>query len=343
MLPLSSAESLPPLPVGPTPCLPLAKLAKELGVGRLFVKDDGRLPSGSFKDRASAVALARAKEIGAKEICGASTGNAAAATACLGASMGIYPIIFVPKTAPRAKIAQLVTFGARVFLVDGNYDAACDLALAATNAFGWYNRNTGFNPYTREGKKTVSYEIVEDLRMKPPDWVVVAVGDGNIISGVWKGFRELRDWGFVDRAPKLIAAQSELSRSVSDAILGDGVIRPVKATTIADSISVDLPRDGAAAVKAVRESGGRPVIVSDAQILDAQRWLARSAGVFTEPAGACAVAALKKAAAERIIGPNESVVVITTGNGLKDVDAVLRGLPELPLVKPDIASLERAL
>ena len=315
MLPLQSADSLPPLQVGPTPFIPSPKLAQELGIGRLFIKDDGRLPSGSFKDRASAVALARAKEIGAMEICGASTGNAAAATACLGASMGIYPSIFVPKTAPRAKIAQLVTFGARVFLVDGNYDAACDLALEATHAFGWYNRNTGFNPYTREGKKTVSYEILEDMSWSVPDWVIVSVGDGNIISGVWKGFREMREWGFVDRAPKLIAAQSENSRSVSDAILGDGVIRPVRATTIADSISVDLPRDGLAAVKAVRESAGRPVVVSDREILDAQKYLARNAGVFTEPAGACAVAALCKAASEGIIGAGETVVVITTGNG----------------------------
>lgn len=343
LLPIKDAASLPPVPVGPTPLLRTDRIAKDLGIREVYVKDDGRLPSASFKDRASAVALARAKELGITEICGASTGNAAAATACLGASMGLYPYIFVPKTAPKAKIAQLVTFGAKVFLVDGNYDAACDLSLAATNEFGWYNRNTGFNPYTREGKKTVSFEILEDLEWRVPDWVIVSVGDGNIISGVARGFRDALEQGWIDRLPKLIAAQSEKSRSVADAFFGDGTIRPVHATTIADSISVDLPRDGVAAVKAIRESGGRPVLVTDEEILDAQPYLARNSGVFTEPAGACAAAALRRAAKDGVIAANDTVVVIATGSGLKDVDAVTRRLPDLPIVAPDIQSLKRAL
>lgn len=343
VLPFESASSLPPLPVGPSPFLPQERIARELGITKLFIKDDGRLPSASFKDRASAAVLARAKEIGVTEICGASTGNAAAAMACLGASMGVYPFIFVPKAAPKGKIAQLVTFGARIFLVDGNYDAACDLSLAATKAFGWYNRNTGYNPYTREGKKTVSFEILEDLDWNVPDWVIVSVGDGNIISGVHKGFREAKAHGLIDRIPKLIAAQSDKSRSVADAVLGDGKIRAVSATTIADSISVDFPRDGIAAVKAIRESGGQPVIVSDEEILDAQGYLARRSGIFTEPASACSIAALRKAAAEGIIKSGETVVVITTGHGLKDVDAVIKRIPNIPIVAPDIEALKKAI
>jgi threonine synthase len=343
LLPLASADSLPPIPVGGTPLHRRDDLAAELGLGALFFKDDGRLPSASFKDRASAVVLGRAKEIGATEVCCASTGNAAAAFACLGASAGIYPNIFVPKSAPRGKIAQLVTFGARIFLVDGNYDAACDLSLAATERFGWYNRNTGFNPYTREGKKTVSFELLEDHAWTVPDVVIVSVGDGNIISGVHKGFREARDYGLVDRVPRIIAAQSELSAAVSTAVWGDGKIRPVSATTIADSISVDLPRDGSAAVRAVRETGGAAVTVSDEAILAAQRWLARRTGIFAEPAAACSAAVLLKAAAEGLIGEKDSVTVIITGNGLKDVEAVTRRLPDLPLVAPEIGALEAVI
>lgn len=343
LLPLASAASLPPIPVGPSPLYRRDDLAHELGLGRLFIKDDGRLPSASFKDRASAVALARAKEIGMTDVCGASTGNAAAATACLGASMGVYPYIFVPRTAPKGKIAQLFTFGARLFLVDGNYDAAFDLSLEATRRFGWFNRNTGFNPYTREGKKTVSLELLIDLAWDVPDFVIVPVGDGNIISGVWKGFRDAQAFGLIDHLPRLIAAQSDQSDAVTRAWAGDGVIRKVNATTVADSISVDLPRDGLAAVKAIKESRGFAITVTDDEILAAQPWIARRAGVFMEPAAACGVAALKKSAAEGRIGSRDTVVVLGTGNGLKDVDSVIRRLPDLPIVPPDIAAVEKAL
>lgn len=337
------AESLPPLPVGPTPIIAREDLAEEFGFSNLWIKDDGRLPSASFKDRASAVVLARAKEIGAREICTASTGNAAAALACLGASAGVRPFIFVPKSAPAGKIAQLVTFGARIFLVDGTYDDACDVSLAASRAFGWYNRSTGYNPYTREGKKTVSFEILEQLDWNVPDWVIVSVGDGNIISGVYKGFREAKECGLSSAIPRMVAAQSELSSAVSQAVNGDGVIRKVSATTLADSISVDLPRDGHAAVRAVLESRGIAVTVSDDAILQAQRSLASRTGIFAEPAAACSYAALLKAVSERRIPEGDSVLVIITGNGLKDVGAVSKRLPQLPIITPDVASVEKAL
>lgn len=337
------ATSLPPVPIGPTPLYRRDDLAKRHGLARLEIKDDGRLPSCSFKDRASAVALARARDVQAREICTASTGNAAAAQACLGAAAGFPPFIFVPRKAPAGKIAQLVTFGAKIFLVDGNYDSACDLALAATERFGWYNRNTGFNPYTREGKKTVSYELLVQLEWQVPDWVVVPVGDGNIISGVWKGFREARELGLVDKTPRLLAAQSEKSNAITLAVQGDGVIRKVEATTVADSISVDLPRDGEAAVKAVRQSNGAAQSVSDEEILAAQKRLASSTGVFAEPAAACGYAALEKAAAAGVFGRDSHVLVLVTGNGLKDVGAITSRLPDLPVVPPDVRAVERAL
>ena len=230
----------------------------------------------------------------------------------------------MPKTAPRAKIAQLLTFGAEVLAVDGTYDQAFDLCLEATRRFGWYNRNTGFNPYTREGKKTVSFEICEQLGWQVPDLVVVPVGDGNILSGVWKGFVEFQRLGFIDRLPKLLAVQAEGSAAIVKAAAGDGVIRPVSGDTVADSISVSLPRDGEAAVKAIRESGGFGVTVSDDAILAAIGEVARGAGVFGEPAAAAAWAGLKEAVRQGLVDPAWRVVVLITGNGLKDVASAMK-------------------
>lgn len=336
-------ESLPPLAVGPTPLLPAPALARAWSLDmEVLVKDETRLPSASFKDRASAVALARAREIGAKVVAGASTGNAASSTACLGASAGVRPVIFVPRAAPRAKIAQLQVFGAQVLLVDGNYDAAFDLCLEISRRRGWFCRNTGYNPWTREGKKTSSFEVAEAMRPSVPDAVIVPTGDGNIASGVWKGWREMRERGLVERTPRVIAAQASGSDWIARAFSSGGPVPPIRAETIADSISVDLPRDGAAAVAALRESGGAPVVVSDDEILAAQKDLARTTGIFAEPAAAAAAAGLKRAAAEGLVRAGETVVILLTGNGLKDIDAAMRGLALPPVVPADPAAFERA-
>lgn len=347
VLPLADASaSLPPLPVGPTPLVAAPEVAKALGLAALSFKDDSRLPSASFKDRASAVAIARAREIGADAIVCASTGNAASATACLAAAAKIPAVIFVPRSAPKGKVAQLVTFGARLYLVDGTYDDAYDLSLAYSERFGGFNRNTGHNPYTREGKKTVAYEILRDLDWEVPDAVVVPAGDGNILTGTWKGFREARDAGLVPSAPRMIAAQAEGSAAIARAFAaarktGRIEVRPVEAKTIADSISVDRPRDGALAVRALLDSGGEPALVADEAILAAQRDLARATGIFAEPAAAAAFAGLWAARKAGTIRPGERVVVLVTGNGLKDVDAILRGLddPPAPVVPPGEAGL----
>jgi threonine synthase len=328
-------------PVGWTPLIDAPKLGAALGLKRLQLKDDGRNPSASFKDRASSVALVRAKELGHELVTGASTGNAASATAVLAAALGIRTRIFVPKTAPRAKIAQLLTFGAEVLAVDGNYDQAFDLCLAATRKFGWYNRNTGFNPYTREGKKTVSFELLEQLDWKVPDLVVVPVGDGNIISGVWKGFEEFKRLGFVDKTPRLLAAQAEGSASIVNAVAGDGKIRPVDGNTVADSISVSLPRDGDAAVQAIRASGGFGITVSDDAILSAIGEVARGAGVFGEPAAVTSYAGLKAAVNKGLVNPDWHVVILITGNGLKDVASAMKVAGEPKLVSPDPAMLDK--
>ncbi|MBN2362394.1 MAG: threonine synthase [Deltaproteobacteria bacterium] len=326
--------------VGWTPLLPAPKLARSIGLRSLHLKDDGRNPSASFKDRASAIALLRAREIGAELVTGASTGNAASATSVLAAALGIKTRIFVPAAAPRAKIAQLLAFGAEVLAVDGSYDQAFDLCLEATRRFGWYNRNTGFNPYTREGKKSVSFEICEQLGWQVPDLVVVPVGDGNIISGVWKGFCDFHAVGFIDRLPRLLAVQASGSAAVVDAVKGDGVIRPVSGDTVADSISVSLPRDGDAAVQAVRASQGFGVTVSDDEILAAILEVARGAAVFAEPAGAASWAGLKAAVRQGIVDPGWNTVMLITGNGLKDVASVMKVAGEPREIAPDPSQLD---
>lgn len=331
------------LPIGWTPLIPAPRLARALGLEgcELLLKDDGRNPSASFKDRASAIALVRARELGHELVTGASTGNAASSTAVLAAAMGIRTRIFIPASAPAAKVAQLLAFGADVLAVDGTYDQAFDLCLAATERFGWYNRNTGYNPFTREGKKSVSFEICEQLGWEAPDLVVVPVGDGNIISGVWKGLSDLHRIGFIDRLPRLLAVQAEHSDAVVRALeRADGKIEPVSGRTVADSISVSLPRDGEAAVQAVRASGGMALRVTDDQILAAIPELARGSGVFGEPAGVTAYAGLKRAAAEGLIDPSwRRIVLLVTGNGLKDVASVMKVAGRPRSVAADPAAL----
>ena len=346
-------EGTPLRAVGWTPLYRADRLASALGLKRLYVKDDGRNPTASFKDRASAVVVARAREINAPVIAAASTGNAGAALAGMAAAVGAQAVIFAPQTAPQAKVAQLLMFGARVLLVNGNYDAAFDLCLQASREFGWYCRNTGYNPFTREGKKTAAFEMCEQLtpaqnsasqlpdsNWDAPDRVFVSVGDGNIISGIHKGFQDLFELGWIDQMPRLMGVQAEGSAACANAwTAGAEAITPVAAQTIADSISVDLPRDGVRAVRAVRETGGAYVVVRDDDILAAMRDLARGLAVFAEPAGAAAYAGLAKAAREGIIGADEKVVVMNTGNGLKDVKAAMRAAGEAIKIEPTLKAV----
>jgi threonine synthase len=257
-------------------------------------------------------------------------------------------VIFVPKAAPRAKIAQLQLFGAKVIAVNGTYDEAFDLSLKAAAEFGWYCRSTGYNAYTREGKKTGALEICEQLGWKVPDKVFVSVGDGNIISGTWKGFKDFYSLGLIDRLPQIIAVQSEKSNAISKAwqrVAGKPkakiLVEPVRATTIADSISVDLPRDGVAAVKAVLESGGFAIEVSDEEILGAIRIVAENEGVFAEPAASTAFAGFAKAVQQKKIKDGETAVCMITGNGLKDVESAMKVAGEPVLIEPDIDAVKK--
>ena len=329
LMPLAPDDAVPPLPVGGTPLIHVPRLAGALGLNALWIKDDGRNPTGSLKDRASAMVVAHAMRISAQVVTTASTGNAAAALAGVAASVGLKAMIFVPARAPEAKIAQLLVYGATVFLVDGTYDDAFDLCLSAAERHGWYCRNTGINPYTTEGKKTVSFEIAEQFGWNVPDAVIVSVGDGSIIGGVYKGFADLHALGWIDRIPRLIGVQATGSASLHDAWqhgLSATAIQPIAAHTLADSISSDLPRDRVKGLRAVQASGGAFVTVTDEQIIRAIPDMARLSGVFAEPASAAAFAGLRVALTSGIVDPAMRVVLLSTGNGLKDVRGAMQSV-----------------
>lgn len=333
---------------GWTPLYAPPALTKDLGLVHFWMKDEGRNPTASFKDRASAVVVARAREINAEVVVTASTGNAGAALAGMSAAIGQKAIIFAPRTAPQAKIAQLLVYGAKVILVDGNYDSAFDLTIEAAQEFGWYCRNTGFNPFTAEGKKTAALEIWEQICLNQatgsrPLSVFVSVGDGNIISGIHKGFKDLMKLGWLKQMPRIFGVQSEKSAAVANAYFaGNETIIPIEATTLADSISVDLPRDGVRAVRAARETGGAYITVSDEAIIAGIGELGKY-GIFVEPAGSTAFVGLKKAIADRIILPDDPVVVINTGNGLKDIRAAMMAVKEAPVIEPTMQALKKYL
>ncbi|MEK6304467.1 MAG: threonine synthase [Acidobacteriota bacterium] len=343
LLPIDESSAVPPLTVGWTPIYDCAQLASQFSVKQLLIKDDGRNPTASFKDRPSALAVVKAQEAGAELITTASSGNAGSALAGICASVGMKSIVFVPASAPAAKIAQLQIYGSTVILVEGTYDEAFDLCIEAARKFGWYQRSTGFNPYTREGKKTAALEIAEQLNWQVPEKVIVSVGDGNIISGLWKGFCDLQALGFIERPPQLIGVQSATASAIVDAANGDGLVREGPANTIADSINVRKPRDATAAIRAIRDSGGRGVKVSDDQILEAIPELARATGVFAEPAAAAAFAGFKAMCSNGSIKSDERVLLMLTGNGLKDIDAARRASKEPLRVRPDLDELSHIL
>jgi threonine synthase len=350
LLPVAAGTPVVPILVGDTPLIAAPRLAGRAGVREVWIKDEGRQPTGSLKDRASAMAVAKAAERGIGTITTASTGNAAAALAGMCAAAGTRAVIFVPAAAPPAKIAQLHAFGAAVVLVEGTYDQAVELAMAAAARRGWYNRSTGFNPYMTEGKKTAVYEVCEQLHWDAPDVIAVGVGDGCIIGGLHKGLRDLMALGWIDRMPRLVGVQAEGSAYLADAWKYDEDVltKPaIVATTVADSVAAGLPRDRLKAMAAVRDTGGVFVTVSDDEILAAIPAMARGSGVFGEPAAAAAWAGVLAAADAGVVGGGDRVVVMSTGSGLKDVAAASRGAEiagtSALRVRADGADLDEAL
>jgi threonine synthase len=324
LLPVTGEKGLPKLQVGGTPLVDAPRLAKLAGVASVVLKDDGRLPTASFKDRASAVGTTKARELGYAKIACSSTGNAASSLAGFSADAGLEAIIFVPAHAPAAKVAQLRAFGATVLLVEGSYDQAYYLCEDACRVHGWYDRNCAVNPYLVEGKKTCGLEIGEQLASDPPDWVVVALGDGCTTAGIWKGLREMHLLGVLPRLPRLLAVQAEgaapLARAWDTKNFGDAKgYEKVKAHTAADSIAVGEPRNWRKALRAVKASEGAIVAVSDDSILVAAKDIAAHTGVFAEPTGAAPLAGLLRAREMGVVGAKDRVLIVVTGNGLKDV------------------------
>lgn len=340
--------------VGWTPIYGLPEVGKKLGVKNLWLKDESKNPTASFKDRASAIVIARAHDMQTTDgeiptIVTASTGNAGAALAGMAAAVGQKAVIFAPRTAPAAKVAQLLVFGAQVLLVDGSYDDAFDLSIQVADSFGWYCRNTGFNPFTIEGKKTAAFEIWEWFEsIKKTEHfdsceitIFVSVGDGNIISGLYKGFKDLQSLGWLDKVPRLVGIQADGSAAIANAFLeGTETIKPVTSNTLADSISVDLPRDGIRAIRAVRETGGFYLTVKDDEILNAISDLGK-VGIFAEPAGATAYAGLKEACCRNLVNKDDLIIVINTGSGLKDVKAAMLSVKEAPIIEPTLEAVKR--
>lgn len=340
LLPIESLKSLPVLEVGNTPLYKFDKLDNQVLPYELYFKDDSQNPTYSFKDRASNVVSAYAKEQGYETIVAASTGNAGSSLAGLCAAQGQKAIIMVPEAAPIAKLTQIIMYGATIVPVKGTYDDAFDLSLKATEEFGWYNRNTAYNPFTIEGKKTVSFEIFSQLNEQIPDRVFVPVGDGVIISGVYKGFEDLLELGYIDKMPTIVMVQSEGSDNIVRNMDRDKF--EVKASsTIADSISVDIPRSFNLAKQYIKKYNGEYLTVSDEEILAASVKLSNNTGIFSEPAAATAFAGLLSYQKNDKIEDDSKNVVLLTGSGLKDLKAVNKLLDIPESVKPDTENLKK--
>jgi threonine synthase len=336
LLPVEGPGTHAHLRVGGSPLYRADALGKVLGLRELWIKDDGQNPTASLKDRASAMAVVKACEAGKTTIACSSTGNAASSLAGNAAAAGLSTFIFVPSRAPKGKVAQLMMFGATVILVEGSYEDTFRISAEAIERWGWYNRNAAINPYLMEGKKTVALEIAEQLGWQAPDYVALSTGDGCTIAGAWKGFKDLYSAGFIDRLPKLISVQSVNTCPINIATRTGEPWQPMEENTIADSISVGVPRNPDKAINAIVESGGIPVEVTDDEILEAMRETGRECGVFGEPAGVTGYAGLKKLCAEGKIPADATVAVIISGNGLKDTANGIKAAGEPLKLEPDI-------
>ncbi|MDP8200658.1 MAG: threonine synthase [Candidatus Tenebribacter burtonii] len=330
LLPINSERSLSWLKVGKTPLYEInSKSFKNLkGEFTILLKDDSQNPTFSFKDRASDLVCAFAKEQKIDTIVAASTGNAGSSLAGICASQKQKAIIFAPASAPKAKLTQILMYGAQLIPVDGTYDDAFDLSIEATNKFGWYNRNTAYNPFTIEGKKVVSFEIFQQMKQKIPDRIFVPVGDGCIISGVFKGFEDLLKIGLIRKIPTIIAVQSEKSDNIVRNLENEKFITK-PSTTIADSIAVDIPRNYWMTRKFMEQYSGESIIVSDKEIISASKMLSNNTGIFSEPAAATAFAGMIKYSEKGLIDENSKNVILLTGSGLKDLNSV-QGIIKIP-------------
>jgi threonine synthase len=313
----------PPIPVGGTPLWKPMNLRKKTGFPELYIKDDSLNPTGSLKDRASFLVAAFAKKEKVNDVVVASTGNAASSMAGIGAAAVLHIKIFIPASAPQAKRIQALQYGAEVVLVNGNYDKAYELSMAYTKKHGSMSRNTAYNPLTIEGKKTVALEIYKQLK-RAPDYLFIPTGDGVILGGVYKGFKDLLNAGLINEIPVIYAVQAEGSCAISEALKKGDFDSTYSSKTIADSIAVDTPRNGYFALKYLKTYGGRTVIVEDGEIIKAQKELSSTTGLFAEPAASAVLAGFIKEMSR--IPSQSKIVLLVTGNGLKDINVAMQGV-----------------
>jgi threonine synthase len=342
LYPVKSLESFPPLRVGQTPFYSIHRLNGTNLKEKLYLKDDSLNPTYSFKDRASALVAAFAKERNIQTIITASTGNAGSSLAGICASTGQKAIVLVPEKAPLAKLTQIVMYGAQIVPVKGTYDDAFDLSVKATEKFGWYNRNTAFNPMTIEGKKSVAFELFDQMNETVPDRIFVPVGDGVIISGVYKGFEDLLELGLIDRMPIMVAVQSSGSDNlVRNAFSSTTEFR--SSNTLADSISVDIPRNFHMAKQFLQKYQGEVLAVDDDAILQASKQLSSNTGLFSEPAAATAFAGYLHYHQHHKLAPDSKNIVLLTGSGLKDLNAVQKVITLPAAISPDLSELQNLI
>jgi len=341
LLPILEPRKMVSLGEGGTPLLRSRRLAATLGLKSLYLKDETRNPTGVFKDRATAIVATKALEFDREITAIASTGNAAASMAGYAAKAGLRCIVMIPASAPIGKLSQSMAYGARIVQVEGNYDQVFDLVTRACEKFGWYNCNPAINPYRTEGKKTMAYEICEQLNWKSPDWVIVPIGNGCNLAGHWKGFEEFYEFGFISSKPRMVGIQAEGSPPLVTAFNKKAErVEPVIPNTLAGAIAVGKPRNATKTLKALRESKGAAEAVSDDSLLEAQSMLASYEGVFGEPAAVAPLAGLRKLVEKGTIDRNDTVVLVITGNGLKDPEAPLKTAIKPPLVSPSLQELE---
>lgn len=343
LLPVWETTPIPPLRVGNSPLYRHDKLAAHYGFRSLLVKDDGINPTASLKDRASSIGVAMAIQSGKKKITCSSTGNAASSLAGNAASAGLHSYIFVPGNAPEGKIAQCLIFGARVFVVDGTYEQAFDLSMECVQKFGMYNRNSGINPFLVEGKKTVSFELSEQLEWMIPDYIIMSVGDGCSIAAAYKGMQEFYQLGLIDRIPRFIGVQAEGASPIYKAWKTSQDIQYQKPATLADSIAVGTPRNWRKAIDAVRKSDGLFITVSDSDILKAMKELGRATGICAEPAGVTCYAGMQILAGQGFFSHSDQVALIISGNGLKDVASVVKAAGGYQKISPNIHEVEKRI
>ncbi len=340
--PLNERHQLYSLGEGGTPLHEAKNLGERLGLDKLYIKNEGMNPTGAFKDRGSFVEINKAKELGYKSLCVASTGNMAASVAAYSAQVGLSCYVFVPENTPRGKLAQAISYGAHVIQVRGTYSDAYGLTMQVAEKYGFYL--AGDYAYRGEGQKSLSYEVCEQLWFGDIDWVIVPVGMGTNLSYIWKGFKEYFEFGLIKKLPKMIAVQAEGASTIVTAFKTKTEIKPLdKPQTICSAIACGMPIDYPKVLKALNESGGTAIAVSDDDTLKFQQILSRLEALYVEPSSATSIAAVQKLTKQTVIKKEDVVVCVATGAGLKDPATTLKVLAEPPTIEPILSEVDRII